>query len=437
MTFCGIIIAKERGAVMEEKERALLVAVNVNGRLYFEESVEELKALTEACHMIPVDTVVQNLEKINNALYMGTGKVDEVKERIREGDIDLVIFNNELSPSQLRNLQKELDIPILDRTALILQIFAIRAQTKEAKMQVEIARLQYMVSRLVGLHESLGRQGGSAGVSNKGSGEKKLELDRRIIEDKITELNKELKHVVKEREVQRKQRQKSGLPLISLAGYTNAGKSTLLNAMVDIYQADDSKKVEEKDMLFATLETSVRNITLPDRKSFLLSDTVGFISELPHGLIKAFRSTLEEIKLADVILHVVDYADPNHEQQMEITKQTLKDLEADHIPVIYVYNKSDLVLHHIPKQEGDSIYLSAKEQIGIGELIEMIKSKVFGNYVKATFCIPYDKGNIISYLNQVATIEKTIYEEAGTIITVECKESDYQKYKEYEVVEGN
>lgn len=436
MTFCGIIITKERGAVMEEKERALLVAVNVNGRLYFEESVEELKALTEACHMIPVDTVIQNLEKINNALYMGTGKVDEVKERIREGDIDLVIFNNELSPSQLRNLQKELDIPILDRTALILQIFAIRAQTKEAKMQVEIARLQYMVSRLVGLHESLGRQGGSAGVSNKGSGEKKLELDRRIIEDKITELNKELKHVVKEREVQRKQRQKSGLPLVSLAGYTNAGKSTLLNAMVDIYQADDSKKVEEKDMLFATLETSVRNITLPDRKSFLLSDTVGFISELPHGLIKAFRSTLEEIKLADVILHVVDYADPNHEQQMEITKQTLKDLEADHIPVIYVYNKADLVLHHIPKQEGDSIYLSAKEQIGIDELVEMIKSKVFGNYVKATFCIPYDKGNIISYLNQVATIEKTIYEEAGTNITVECKESDYQKYKEYEVVEG-
>lgn len=417
----------------KQSERALLVAVNIKEQEYFFELLEELENLTKACDMIPIGTIIQNLDKINPSLYIGTGKVEELKEKIEETTADLIIFNNELTPSQLRNLQKILNIPILDRTALILQIFQRRAKTKEAKLQVEVAKLKYMLPRLIGLHESLGRQGGASGLSNKGAGEKKLELDRRKIEDKITELNKELKHIVNERDVQRKQRKKAGIPIVALAGYTNAGKSTLLNTMVDIFKSDESKKVEEKDMLFATLETSVRNITLEDKKQFLLSDTVGFISQLPHELVKAFRSTLEEIKQADLILHVVDYSDMNYQQHIQVTQETLKELGAAHIPVIYVYNKSDLVLNKIPVVEEDKIYLSASKQIGIEELVSLIKKEIFSNYISTEMLIPYDKGNIVSYLNCVATIKHTEYLENGTLLQMECKESDYQKYKEYEI----
>ena len=289
-----------------------------------------------------------------------------------------------------------------------------------------------MLPRLVGLHTSLGRQGGGASLSNKGSGEKKLELDRRKIEERITKLNEELKQIEKERNVQRKKRQKSGIPLVSLAGYTNAGKSTLMNALVDMYKKDDAKKVEEKDMLFATLETSVRNITLPDKKSFLLSDTVGFISKLPHNLIKAFRSTLEEIKEADLILQVIDYSDENYKEHIEVTNDTLKELGADNIPVIYVYNKSDLVLNKIPLVDGNKIYLSAKQSIGIDKLILLIKEKIFTNFVNVKLLIPYDKGNIVSYFNEVANVKKTKYMKNGTQVEVECLISDYEKYKEFE-----
>ncbi len=415
-------------------KRAILIGVNVGNENYFIESLNELEELVKACNMIPIGTMIQNLEHVNNALYIGTGKVEEVKEKLEETNADILVFNNELTPSQLKNLQKNLDIPIFDRTALILEIFQSRAKTKEAKIQVEIAKLKYMLPRLTGLHTSLGRQGGGSGLSNKGSGEKKIELDRRKIEDKIVELNKELKNIVNERQVQRKQRQKSGIPLVSLAGYTNAGKSTLLNSLVDIFKSDDTKKVEEKDMLFATLETSVRNITLQDNKQFLLSDTVGFISNLPHELVKAFRSTLEEIKQADLILHVIDYSDVDYEQHIKVTQDTLNILGAQDIPVIYVYNKSDLVLNKIPVVESDNkIYISASKKIGIEELIILIKKQIFSNYVKVKLLIPYDKGNIVSYFNEVATINYTEYAENGTIIDVDCKQSDYNKYIEYEI----
>lgn len=417
---------------MEEIEKALLVAVNVNNQKYFLNSVEELRNLTYACNMDVLDVVVQNLENVNNATYIGTGKVKEIKEQAKDLKADLIIFNNELSPSQLRNLQKDLSLPILDRTGLILQIFSKRAQTKEAKLQVEVAKLQYMLPRLVGLHSSLGRQGSGAGLSNKGSGEKKLELDRRRIEDKITELNKELKNIENERDVQRKQRKKKGIPLVSLAGYTNAGKSTLMNALVDIYKNDESKKVEEKNMLFATLDTSVRNITLPDKKEFLLSDTVGFISELPHSLVKAFRSTLEEIKQADLILEVVDFADENYKQHIEVTNKTLKELGADKIPLVYVYNKSDLVLEKLPKIEENAIYMSASNKIGIEELINIIKSRVFSNFIKTKLLIPYNRSDIVAYFNSNSNVVRTEYINEGTLLFVECKIEDYNRYKEFE-----
>lgn len=417
---------------MEEIEKALLVAVNVNNQKYFLNSVEELRNLTYACNMDVLDVVVQNLENVNNATYIGTGKVKEIKEQAKYLKADLIIFNNELSPSQLRNLQKDLSLPILDRTGLILQIFSKRAQTKEAKLQVEVAKLQYMLPRLVGLHSSLGRQGSGAGLSNKGSGEKKLELDRRRIEDKITELNKELKNIESERDVQRKQRKKKGIPLVSLAGYTNAGKSTLMNALVDIYKNDESKKVEEKNMLFATLDTSVRNITLPDKKEFLLSDTVGFISELPHSLVKAFRSTLEEIKQADLILEVVDFADENYKQHIEVTNKTLKELGADKIPLVYVYNKSDLVLEKLPKIEENAIYMSASNKIGIEELINIIKSRIFSNFIKTKLLIPYNRSDIVAYFNSNSNVVRTEYINEGTLLFVECKVEDYNRYKEFE-----
>lgn len=417
---------------MEEIEKALLVAVNVNNQKYFLNSVEELRNLTYACNMDVLDVVVQNLENVNNATYIGTGKVKEIKEQAKYLKADLIIFNNELSPSQLRNLQKDLSLPILDRTGLILQIFSKRAQTKEAKLQVEVAKLQYMLPRLVGLHSSLGRQGSGAGLSNKGSGEKKLELDRRRIEDKITELNKELKNIESERDVQRKQRKKKGIPLVSLAGYTNAGKSTLMNALVDIYKNDESKKVEEKNMLFATLDTSVRNITLPDKKEFLLSDTVGFISELPHSLVKAFRSTLEEIKQADLILEVVDFADENYKQHIEVTNKTLKELGADKIPLVYVYNKSDLVLEKLPKIEENAIYMSASNKIGIEELINIIKSRIFSNFIKTKLLIPYNRSDIVAYFNSNSNVVRTEYINEGTLLFVECKIEDYNRYKEFE-----
>lgn len=432
--FHGIIsrIIINGGKIMEEIEKALLVAVNVNNQKYFLNSVEELRNLTYACNMDVLDVVVQNLENVNNATYIGTGKVKEIKEQAKDLKADLIIFNNELSPSQLRNLQKDLSLPILDRTGLILQIFSKRAQTKEAKLQVEVAKLQYMLPRLVGLHSSLGRQGSGAGLSNKGSGEKKLELDRRRIEDKITELNKELKNIENERDVQRKQRKKKGIPLVSLAGYTNAGKSTLMNALVDIYKNDESKKVEEKNMLFATLDTSVRNITLPDKKEFLLSDTVGFISELPHSLVKAFRSTLEEIKQADLILEVVDFADENYKQHIEVTNKTLKELGADKIPLVYVYNKSDLVLEKLPKIEENAIYMSASNKIGIEELINIIKSRIFSNFIKTKLLIPYNRSDIVAYFNSNSNVVRTEYINEGTLLFVECKVEDYNRYKEFE-----
>ena len=267
-----------------ELEKVLLVGVNLDDGTDFQQSMKELASLAEACNMEVVGTVVQNLPTINKGLYIGTGKVEEVHEEAGVLGATTVIFDNALSPMQLRNLQQEIGVNVMDRTGLILDIFSERAKTREAKMQVEIAKLQYMLPRLAGLRTSLGRQGGGSGLSNKGAGEKKIELDRRRIEHRMSELRKELETILQERETQRKQRMQSGIPRVALVGYTNAGKSTLLNVMIDTYVGDESKKVLEKDMLFATLDTTVRKITPKNHKPFLLSDTVGFINQLPHNL---------------------------------------------------------------------------------------------------------------------------------------------------------
>lgn len=362
----------------EPREQALLLGVKLRDGEDFERSMEELWNLAEACGMQVAGQITQNMERPHSALYMGKGKLSEVKEFLEQHPVDVVIFDRQLSPSQLRNLEQLLDCAILDRTSLILEIFAVRARTREARLQVESARLQYILPRLTGMHKALSRQGGGSGISNKGAGEKKLELDRRRIEKRMSELRRELEQVSKEREIQRNRRQGSGIPRVALVGYTNAGKSTLMNSMLDKYSRDPSKRVMEKNMLFATLDTTVRRIHTGPQKEFLLSDTVGFIHQLPTGLIKAFRSTLEEAREADLLLHVLDYSDEACRQQREVTEETLKELGAGDIPVIYVYNKSDLRIQEdgskmtLPRTQENRIYLSAKTGEGIQELVDMI-----------------------------------------------------------------
>ena len=417
-------------------QKAILVGVNLNENLDFDHSMEELENLAEACEIEAAAQVVQNLPMVNNAFYIGTGKVEEVKNLVSMLDADCVIFDNSLTPSQQRNLQNQLEVPVWDRTNLILEIFDRRARTKEARLQVESANLQYLLPRLVGMRDALSRQGGAGGgLSNKGAGEKKLELDRRRIEKRISELNRELKVMEKDRETQRKRRKESELPSVALVGYTNAGKSTLMNKMLDIWMGDTEKKVLEKDMLFATLDTTVRRISPGDNRDFLLSDTVGFISQLPHTLVKAFRSTLEEACTADLLLQVVDFSDPHHREQMQVTQETLKELQAGQIPCLYVMNKADLVMEEseLPKVLGDRIYLSAKQGIGLAELLELIQKKLFGDYRECTFLIPYTDGAAVSRLQEQALVRSISYEADGVLISVSCKESDAGRYAAYAV----
>ncbi|EJQ47854.1 GTPase HflX [Bacillus wiedmannii] len=419
---------------MEELlQRAVLVGVNLGKEDDFAYSMEELTNLAEACDVEVIGQVTQNLQRVNPSHYIGKGKIEEVAAYVNEVDANMVIFNDELSPSQIRNLEADLDCKVIDRTILILDIFAQRAKTKEAQLQVEVAHLQYMMPRLIGLRESLGRQSGGVGTKNKGVGEKKLELDRRKIEEQISVLNKDLEALVAQRQTQRKQRKKNEVPVVALVGYTNAGKSTTMNAMLEIYNGTEEKQVFEKDMLFATLETSVRNIDLPDNKSFLLTDTVGFVSKLPHHLVKAFRSTLEEVAEADLLIHVVDYANPNYEQLIDITNETLKKIGVENIPTIYAYNKSDMVDVEIPKVQEDRVYLSAKKHVGIEELVEMIRSHIYKEYTKCEMLIPYDQGQVVSYFNNHAHVLSTSYENEGTKLEVECKTSDYEKYKRFAI----
>ncbi|MEF8681589.1 GTPase HflX [Bacillus bombysepticus] len=419
---------------MEEVlQRAVLVGVNVGNEDDFAYSMEELTNLAEACDVEVIGQVTQNLQRVNPSHYIGKGKIEEVAAYVQEIDANMVIFNDELSPSQIRNLEEDLDCKVIDRTILILDIFAQRAKTKEAQLQVEVAHLQYMMPRLIGLRESLGRQSGGVGTKNKGVGEKKLELDRRKIEEQISVLNKDLEALVAQRQTQRKQRKKNEIPVVALVGYTNAGKSTTMNAMLEIYNGTEEKQVFEKDMLFATLETSVRNIDLPDNKSFLLTDTVGFVSKLPHHLVKAFRSTLEEVAEADLLIHVVDYANPNYEQLIDITNETLKKIGVENIPTIYAYNKSDMVDVEIPKVQEDRVYLSAKKHVGIEELVEMIRSHIYKEYTKCEMLIPYDQGQVVSYFNNHAHVLSTSYKNEGTKLEVECKASDYEKYKRFAI----
>ena len=423
-------------------ERVILVGVRTtSGDDYaseeeFTHSLSELKELSEACYMEVAETVTQHLPKVDNALYVRSGKAEEIKTLAEALGAERIIFNDTLSPSQLRNLQKTIELPITDRTRLILEIFERRARTREAKLQVELAKLGYLKPRLIGLWETQNRQGGASGsMSSKGEGETQLEIDRRTIDHRLSELRKEIKEVSRERETQRKKRRGAGLPLVALVGYTNAGKSTILNGMVRRYVPDtsvESRQVFEADMLFATLDTTIRRIEVERGREFLLSDTVGFIHRLPTALVEAFHSTLEEVTEADLLVQVVDASDPHCRDHIEVTKETIGSLGAGHIPMITVYNKCDrldppasyprrgLVEARADGVRNENVYISAKEEDSLALLTEVILAALEKDDVTREYVIPYASGNVLSYLMENAKVEILDYLAEGTRVSVRC-----------------
>ena len=426
----------------DEKEPVLLVGVwTYSGREYesedaFAHSMDELAELVKACSMDPVMSLTQKLPRVDQALYVRQGKAEEIRYIVEDQGVSRVLFNDTLSPSQLRNLQKLLGFPVTDRTRLILEIFERRARTREAKLQVALAKLQYLRPRLIGLWETQNRQGGASGsLSSKGEGEKQLEIDRRTIDHRLSELRRELTLVGRERETQRKKRSRSQLPSVALVGYTNAGKSTIMNAMIDYWgdaSSADNKKVFEENMLFATLDTSIRQIRVRNGRSFLLSDTVGFIQALPASLVEAFHSTLEEAARADLIVQVVDGSDPHCDSHLVTTDETLVSLGAGHIPRITVYNKSDLREPgieyprrgmrrvNIDGEANENVYICAREPDSIELLTQVILEKLASGDTQREFLIPYTKGNVQAYLSQNARVDACDYREDGIYMKVSC-----------------
>lgn len=405
----------------------------------FDHSMNEMISLIEACDMEVPAMITQTLEHPDNTTYLGKGKANELAELAHEFHAEYCIFEGNLSPAQMKNLQEIVGVPVWDRTNLILEIFSRRAKTREARLQVESAYLQYMLPRLTGMWQHLGRQGGGSGSrSNKGIGETQLELDRRHINHRIAELSKELEVISRTREVQRQGRKRGEIPSVALVGYTNAGKSSMMNRLLSLSAADgnDDKQVFEKDMLFATLDTSIRHIYQENHMDFLLSDTVGFIENLPHGLVKAFRSTLEEVKYADLLLIVLDSSDPYHRQHRKVTEDTLKELEAGDIPRLYVMNKSDL----LPDDDSrpivaneNTIYVSTRTGSGIPELLKAITDIVYSGTRTMELLIPYSRGDLLGRLHKNATVLSEEYVAEGTKVTATCPGRLADELREFEV----
>lgn len=416
--------------IREDEYKAILVGLQRNEDISY--SMEELKGLAEAANADVLGQMVQNLERPNTATLIGKGKVEELAEMVKNMEADTVIFNDELTGMQLRNLEDAVGVRVIDRTILILDIFAARATSKEGKLQVELAQLQYRMPRLTGFGKSLSRLGG--GIGTRGPGEKKLETDRRHIERRMYDIKAELAQLKNTRGVQRARREKSEIPVVALVGYTNSGKSALMNRILSMTEKED-KTVFEKNMLFATLDTQQRSVVLDCNHQFILVDTVGFVSKLPHSLVEAFKATLEEVVYADLLVHVVDSAFENYDFQIDVTNKVLAEIGAAGKEKIMAYNKIDLIGENsvIPFPGTDSIFISAKYGQNIDELLEKIKQSIFKDEVSARLLIPYAKGDVSSYLCEKAKVNVMEYREDGTYFEVEMKAADYQRLKEYEV----
>lgn len=425
-------LIKDNDIEEDTEEKAIVVGSDTR------ESLEELKELAKACNIPVLDSVYQGRNKIDAAFYIGRGKVLEIASLRQTERANLIIFDDELSGSQVRNLENALGAKVIDRTTLILEIFARRARSKEAKIQVELAQLKYRKGRLQGLGTVLSRTGG--GIGTKGPGEKKLETDRRHIEEAIYDLKDELKKIKKTREIQREKRNKENIPKISLVGYTNAGKSTLRNALCEVAARKENNQKEnvfEADMLFATLDTTTRAITLKNKGIATLTDTVGFVRKLPHDLVEAFKSTLEEVIFSDLLCHVVDASSEDAIEQIRAVEGVLEELGAKDKDTILVLNKVDKgteeQLNKIKEEVSyeDIIEISAKEGLNLDKLLELIEEKLPYKYKKAEYMIPYAKGDVVSFLHRNGRILEEEYKDEGTYLVAEVDEEVYNKSKEY------
>ncbi len=418
-------------------ERALLVGLNITTNIKkvddidINESMEELKELAKAAGAEVVGSIIQNRPAREAAFYIGKGKVEEIRAYCESLDATVVVFNDELSGAQIRNIEELVQRKVIDRTTLILDIFAQRALSKEGKLQVELAQLKYRLPRLYGMGGEMSRTG--AGIGTRGPGEQKLEVDKRHILNKMADIRRELREVKKNRETQRAQRLKSNMPIVALVGYTNAGKSTLLNELIKTHKDySEEKEVLSKDMLFATLDVTLRKALLPNKKEFLVVDTVGFVSKLPHDLVEAFKATLEEVHYADLIVHVVDATNESFEIQENTTKKVLKELDAEDKKTIMAYNKIDkLELDIYPKNQENTVYISAKKGINMDKLIDMIQEAVMEDTHNVDLLLPYDKGDIFSKLKNKYNVDKFEYVENGIELNVSLDDEDYNIYKNY------
>lgn len=418
--------------IRNEEYTAILAGIQLREDISY--SMEELAGLAEADGVAVAGQMIQSLERPNTATLIGKGKVEELAELCRNMEADMVIFNDELSGVQLRNLEEALEVRVIDRTILILDIFADRAVSREGKLQVELAQLQYRMPRLTGLGRSLSRLGG--GIGTRGPGEKKLETDRRHIAGRIDDIKAELARIGKTRQVQRSGREKSQIPVVALMGYTNSGKSAIMNRLLQLSERED-KTVSSQNMLFATLDTQHRKITLEQGSEFILIDTVGFVSRLPHSLVEAFKSTLEEVRYADLLIHVVDSSYENRDFYMEVTNKVIEQIGAGDKDQIVAYNKMDIAKSVPLDVSGhEAVYLSAKTGENINVLVEKIREKIFGGRVEMTLLIPYQRGDITSYLCENAQIFSMEYEEEGTLLHGKLEREDALRYGSFAVDPG-
>ncbi len=394
-----------------------------------EESLAELAALVETAGGESVGVILQVRDKPDPHSFIGEGKVEEVKHMVEQEKATMVIFDNDLSPSQIRVLTELLGVQVIDRSGLILDIFAQRAKTKEGCLQVELAQYQYLLPRLVGMWTHLERQAGTSGkgpIGSKGPGETQLETDRRHIHRKIDKLKEELQEVRRVRATQRQRRQKNEIPVVAIVGYTNAGKSTLLNTIT-------GAGIPANNRLFDTLDTTTRLLTVSDTLDVVISDTVGFIRKLPHQLVEAFKATLEELEYADLLLHVIDASNPQWREQAQIVDDLIRELKADHIPCIRVYNKSDLAFSGQREKEADAVSVSALTGEGIDELMRAIDRKLDKGTRRVTLHLPYDKTGLLDVLYREAKVESVSYEATVDVVAV-CNPRQLGQLKDY--IEG-